>query len=80
MNAAEIQQRRKGPRLKRAAMSRKNGTCCRGRQSGFRAGGRQARNRVFRQDSKNECQDIVEEPTTAQAKEETAHSWSAGDV
>jgi hypothetical protein len=32
---------------------------------------RQAGSRVFRQDSKNERQDIVEEPVTAQAKEGT---------
>jgi hypothetical protein len=26
------------------------------------------------------CQDIVEEPTTAQAKEEVNHSWRARDA
>jgi hypothetical protein len=31
-------------------------------------------------DSKNECQDIVEELATAQAEEETAHGLRARDV
>jgi hypothetical protein len=45
------------------------------------AGGHQAISQVFCQDSKNECQNIMEGPATAQAKEEatnslwTSHSW-----
>jgi hypothetical protein len=35
---------------------------------------------VPRVDSKNVCQDIVEEPATAQAEEETAHGLRARDV
>jgi hypothetical protein len=40
------------------------------------AGGHEVHCWVFHDDSKNECQDIVEEPATARAKEEATHSWS----
>jgi hypothetical protein len=36
--------------------------------------------RVFCQDSKNEYQNIVEEPATTKTKEETAHTLRAKDV
>jgi hypothetical protein len=61
-------------------MSRKHVTCYRGHQAGSYAGDRQDSSGVFYQDSKNECQDIVEEPTTAHVKEETTHSLRARDV
>jgi hypothetical protein len=45
-----------------------------------RAGEREANSRIFCQDSKNECRNIVKESATAQTKEETAHSLRARDV
>jgi hypothetical protein len=36
--------------------------------------------RVFHWAAENECKDIVDEPATAQAKEETAHSLTAREV
>jgi hypothetical protein len=36
--------------------------------------------RVFHQAAEDECKDIVEEPATAQANEETAHSLRAREV
>jgi hypothetical protein len=43
-------------------------------ETDVRVGGCQASSQVFHQDSKNECQDTVEEPATAQVEEETTHT------
>jgi hypothetical protein len=48
--------------------------------AGSHAGDGEVNCRGFCQDSKNEYQDLMEEPFTAQAKEETAQSPRAGDV
>jgi hypothetical protein len=51
-----------------------------GPETDYSAGGRQASGQVFRRVSRNECQDIVEEPATAQAKEETTSRLRVRDV
>jgi hypothetical protein len=43
-------------------------------------GGHQASSRVFREDSKNECYNILEESATTQMEEETTSSLRARDV
>jgi hypothetical protein len=50
------------------------------RQTLHSAGDHKLKSRVFREDSKDECQYMWGEPATAQAKEETAHSLRARDV
>jgi hypothetical protein len=45
-----------------------------------RTGGHEASSQVSHRAAENECKDIVEEPATAQAKEETAHSLRAREV
>jgi hypothetical protein len=75
LGAAEMRQWHKGPRPETAATTEKQGKC-RGPATDHSATG-QASSRVFRQDSKYESQDIVEEPGTAQAKEVTTRSLRA---
>jgi hypothetical protein len=77
-----MQQRYKEPRPKRAATSGKQADTrilC-GPRTNLPAGDSEAHRRVFREDSKNECKDVLEEPTTAQAKEKTTSSLRARDV
>jgi hypothetical protein len=70
----------KGPRLKGATTSEGGEDIRQDFRENHRAGDREANSRVFCQDSKNECQNIVEEPATAQTKEETTHSLRARGV
>jgi hypothetical protein len=49
-------------------------------QENHRAGDRKANNRVFCQDSKNKCQNIVEEPPPSEMEEETAERLRARNV
>jgi hypothetical protein len=80
LGAAEMQQCHKGPRPETTATTGKQGKCEWGPETDRNIGGRQTSRRFFRRGSKNVCQDIVEEPTTAQAKEGTTHNWRARDV
>jgi hypothetical protein len=66
-----------GPWTDTGAESGEQGDILWDSQTNHRTGGHEANSRVFRQDSEIECQDIMEEPSTARAKEETAHSLRA---
>jgi hypothetical protein len=46
----------------------------------FRVGDHKANSRVFSQDSKNECQGIIEELSHTQTEEETPGSLKARDI
>jgi hypothetical protein len=80
MDAAEIQQQCKGLRPETAAVTGKQGKCQQDPETAYGAGSCQASSQVFRQDYKNECQDVVEKLAAANAKEEATHNWSATDV
>jgi hypothetical protein len=56
-----MQQWHKGPRPETATTTANQGEYQRDPETDHSAGGRQAGSRVFRQDSKNECQDIGEQ-------------------
>jgi hypothetical protein len=77
--ATRMQQRHEEPRPKRPITSGKQENAQQNFQAAQRAGDREANSQVFCQDSKNECQNIVEEPAITQTKEETAHSLRARD-
>lgn len=78
--AAEMQQWHKGTKPETATSNGKQGKCQRGPEADQRAEGIQASSRVFCCQSKNECQDTVEVPANAQAKEDTSHSLNASNV
>jgi hypothetical protein len=58
----------------------KQGKYQRGPETDHSAGVRRASSRVFRGDSRNEFQGIMEEPATTQTEEETTSSLRAGGV
>jgi hypothetical protein len=70
LGAVEMQKWRKRPRSETSGATGKQGKRERGPEADHSVGGHQASSR----DSKNECQNIVEKLTTAQAKEESTHS------
>jgi hypothetical protein len=76
----ERHQWNKGPRFKEGTTSEEGEDIREELRENHRAGDREANSRVFCQDSKNECQNIVEEGATAQTKEKTANSLRIGDV
>jgi hypothetical protein len=49
-------------------------------QEDCRPADREAKSRVFCQDSKNECHNVAEEPATSEMEKETAHGVRAMDV
>jgi hypothetical protein len=63
-----------------ATTSRKQKDIRQNLQAGSRAGDHEAKSRVFCQDTKNECQNIVEEPVTSEMEKETTYGVSAMDV
>jgi hypothetical protein len=67
-------------RPKREATSRRQDGIRQDCRADSRTGVRQASSRIFSEGLKSECQDIVEQPVTSHAKEETAHSLRARDV
>jgi hypothetical protein len=69
LDATGMQQRHKGPRAEIAATPGKQGDILWGPRPNHRAS-----RRVSSEDSEYECQDIMEEPATAQTKEETTRS------
>jgi hypothetical protein len=70
----------KGPRLKRAVISEKLQDIQQDLQEDSRAADRKENSWIFRQDSKNECQDIVEGSAPSKTKKETAHGVRAMTV
>jgi hypothetical protein len=66
--------------LKRVITSGKQENTQQDLQADCRTGDHEANSQVFCQDSKNKCQNIVEEPATAQTKEEIEHNLRAMDV
>jgi hypothetical protein len=49
-------------------------------QENRRAGGRKVNSWIFRQDSKNECQDFVEELAPSETRKEATSSLRVGDA
>jgi hypothetical protein len=74
---SEIQQRHKEPEPETVATTRKQRKFQRGPERDHSAGGRQARSRACSQDSKNECQNIVQDSAPTQTKGETTSGLGA---
>jgi hypothetical protein len=75
-----MRQWHKGMKRKRAATSTKQDDNQQDRQADSWIGGREKSSRVVHQAAENEWLNIVDEPATAQAKEEATNRCRAGDV